>query len=305
MLSVGVTAPQPPGAKNHCEKPGVPCRMNLTEMRTNFGAWCITSAPLILAMDLRDSAMLDSVWPIVSNKEAILINQEFSGDAGRLHNSSTDMVTLPNCGAGIPCEHPSWMVWTKGLPVPTPADQGSRAAVLLMNNANHRATVTTELLGIVGLGPCAAAGGGTGGCRLRDVWRGTALADGTIVSADLDPHDSLLVIASSESPAPLPSPPPSPSPTPSPPTPTPTPAPPPFPPGVIQHGVLFDSAKKGNELINSHWVNATSTTAACVALCESTAKCVGMSYRVSLEHCWLHAGCAHPEHNGDFNSALV
>ena len=39
MLSVGVTVPQPPGAKNICKKPGVPCEMTLTEMRTNFGAW--------------------------------------------------------------------------------------------------------------------------------------------------------------------------------------------------------------------------------------------------------------------------
>jgi hypothetical protein len=64
MLSVGVTAPQPPGALHHCAAVGVPCQMNLTEMRTNFGAWCIVSAPLILAMDLRDTAELDHVWSV-------------------------------------------------------------------------------------------------------------------------------------------------------------------------------------------------------------------------------------------------
>ena len=64
MLSVGVTAPQPPGALHHCAAVGVPCQMNLTEMRTNFGAWCIVSAPLILAMDLRDTAELDYVWSV-------------------------------------------------------------------------------------------------------------------------------------------------------------------------------------------------------------------------------------------------
>ena len=70
-MGVGVTAPQPPGAKHHCARPGVPCAMNTTEMRTNFGAWIVSSSPLILAMDLRDSAALNAVWPFLSNKEAI------------------------------------------------------------------------------------------------------------------------------------------------------------------------------------------------------------------------------------------
>ena len=41
---------------------------NLTESKTHFGGWCIVSAPLILGMDVTDSANLDAVWPIISNK---------------------------------------------------------------------------------------------------------------------------------------------------------------------------------------------------------------------------------------------
>jgi hypothetical protein len=45
-------------------------------------------------MDLRDTQTLDAVWPIISNKAAIAVNQQFdmhSRDAGRLHNSSTQV----------------------------------------------------------------------------------------------------------------------------------------------------------------------------------------------------------------------
>ena len=48
---------------------------NLTESKTHFGGWCIVSAPLILGMDVTDSANLDAVWPIISNKESINLFQ--------------------------------------------------------------------------------------------------------------------------------------------------------------------------------------------------------------------------------------
>ena len=45
------------------------------EDRAHFAAWCITSSPLILGLDLINPATVDKVWDIVSNQEAIAINQ--------------------------------------------------------------------------------------------------------------------------------------------------------------------------------------------------------------------------------------
>ena len=48
---------------------------SVVEDRTHFGAWCIISAPLILGLDLRDDKEVDRVWDIITNKEAIAVNQ--------------------------------------------------------------------------------------------------------------------------------------------------------------------------------------------------------------------------------------
>ena len=42
-----------------------------TEDRSQFGMWAIVSSPLVLSVDLTNKAMLDRIWPIVSNKEAV------------------------------------------------------------------------------------------------------------------------------------------------------------------------------------------------------------------------------------------
>jgi alpha-galactosidase len=54
------------------------------ESRAHFGAWCVTSSPLILSFDLTNTALLKDVWSIIAHKEAIAVNQAWDGDAGRL-----------------------------------------------------------------------------------------------------------------------------------------------------------------------------------------------------------------------------
>ena len=58
---------------------------NLTESRTHFGAWCIVSSPLYLSTALADKARMDAIWPIISNREAIAVNQMWHGHPGRPH----------------------------------------------------------------------------------------------------------------------------------------------------------------------------------------------------------------------------
>merc|ERR1712048_292485 len=165
--------------------------MNATEWRTHFGAWCIVSSPLILSMDLADKSALDLAWPVLTNWEAIEVNQLWYRDSGRLHSQSTSLAVLPNCGSGRPCKHPAWMVWTKALPPMD--DQGSRLAALLMNNGNATTNVSLRLDTVSGLGPC-----GQLGCAVRDVWAHTDAGRATdLVTALLEPHDSAFFIISS------------------------------------------------------------------------------------------------------------
>ena len=46
--------------------------------------WAIVSAPLVLSVDLTNNAMLDRIWPIVANREAVAVNQHWSGSPGQL-----------------------------------------------------------------------------------------------------------------------------------------------------------------------------------------------------------------------------
>eukprot|EP00927_Polykrikos_kofoidii_P065620 TRINITY_DN61358_c0_g1_i1.p1 TRINITY_DN61358_c0_g1~~TRINITY_DN61358_c0_g1_i1.p1 ORF type:complete len:634 (-),score=72.30 TRINITY_DN61358_c0_g1_i1:63-1922(-) len=55
-----------------------------SEDRTTFGMWSIASSPLILSYDLTDEARRGRVWHIITNQDAIAVNQAWAGDAGRL-----------------------------------------------------------------------------------------------------------------------------------------------------------------------------------------------------------------------------
>uniref|UniRef100_A0A7S1TPY1 Alpha-galactosidase n=2 Tax=Phaeomonas parva TaxID=124430 RepID=A0A7S1TPY1_9STRA len=70
------------------------------EDRSHFGAWCVTSNPLILGLDLFDSAKLDRVWDIITNPELLRINQEWAGHPGRLVR-----YTRPTAVSMIELEH--------------------------------------------------------------------------------------------------------------------------------------------------------------------------------------------------------
>ena len=78
------------------------------ENRAHFGAWCVTSSPLILSFDLVDSTVLKGVWSIISNTEAISVNQAWDGDAGRLLYSwdPADEITrdMPYYVWVVPCD---------------------------------------------------------------------------------------------------------------------------------------------------------------------------------------------------------
>ncbi|CAE7605489.1 Slc12a5 [Symbiodinium natans] len=56
----------------------------LPAMRSQFGAYAVMSAPLMLSFDILDDGKLLEVWDIITNEEVIQVNQRWAGAAGRL-----------------------------------------------------------------------------------------------------------------------------------------------------------------------------------------------------------------------------
>lgn len=63
---------------------GADGKLDVPWNRAHFGAWCVISAPLILGLDLTSTATLAPVIDIVTNEEAIAVNQAWAGHPGRL-----------------------------------------------------------------------------------------------------------------------------------------------------------------------------------------------------------------------------
>ena len=100
--------------------------ISLVESRTHFSAWCIVSSPLFLSFDVTNDELVDRVWPIIPNTEAIAINQQWAGHPGRRVLFEGDM-----------------QIWVKTL------EDGCHA-VLFLNGGDMpmSLSVTLETLGI-------------------------------------------------------------------------------------------------------------------------------------------------------------
>jgi hypothetical protein len=80
----------------------------LEEDRSHFGAWVIVSSPLILGYDVANRSLTRKVWPIISNVEAIAVNQQWAGHPGRLIRAWNLNPTPPSgdtdsYAVGFPC----------------------------------------------------------------------------------------------------------------------------------------------------------------------------------------------------------
>jgi len=77
--------------------------------RAHFGAWCIVSAPLILGVELT-TANLEPIIPIISNTEALAVNQAWAGHPGSLVWSKT-LTPAPS-----PAPEPGTPMYVEGVP---------------------------------------------------------------------------------------------------------------------------------------------------------------------------------------------
>ena len=76
--------------------------------RAHFGAWCVISAPLILGLDVTNTAQLEPILDIIGNQRALAVNQQWAGHPGMLVENivpppqaySPGGVTVPSASTG-------------------------------------------------------------------------------------------------------------------------------------------------------------------------------------------------------------
>lgn len=172
MLEVGCA--HGPGGE---DDPG----LSFVEARTHFGAWCVVSSPLILSHDTTDDSITDSIWPIISNTEAIEVNQAWAGDSGSLFLSSPTTIKFSSSSSSSnekKSQHPLhlqkqkqqerereeevgvWQQWSKKL-------SDNSAAVLVMNNSQETQTVTINFSTIPTFSSSSFS---SSEFSLRDIW---------------------------------------------------------------------------------------------------------------------------------------
>lgn len=92
MLMIGVVGETPDESPLNITQP------SLVAQRTHFGLWCVLSSPLTLSIDFSNATIVDLVWPIITNRLAIRVNQEWAGDHGTVFGACAS-VLFGVCGA--------------------------------------------------------------------------------------------------------------------------------------------------------------------------------------------------------------
>jgi hypothetical protein len=154
--------------------------LNEPESYTHFGLWSITSSPLILSLDLNNQTAMDFAWPIISNREAIAVNQLWAGESGNVFAQANTTVDLATYTKGVP----AWQFLSK-------AQGQGRAAVLLVNHGNTSRDLSFEFAAVPSLS-CAHAGS----CTVRDIWAEKDLGrfKGSFTASGLPPHGSAFLV---------------------------------------------------------------------------------------------------------------
>jgi len=203
MLEVGIRDGKglPTSARERGEQdPG----LSKEEMRTHFAAWAIVSSPLILSHDINNKQVMDAIWPIISNREAIAVNQAWAGHSGSVFKSSTVNVTLDEFNYAEMAES-KWPMKvnvaedtaSRHDPTVAPSFQyyykpmekgGAKTAVLMMNNGHLVHDHTLDFQDIPGVS-CTR-------CHVRDVWKKRDMGDfdGTYVAEGIPAHAARFLV---------------------------------------------------------------------------------------------------------------
>ena len=142
---------------------------NYSEDRSHFGLWAVSSSPLILGFDVEDKALIDRVWPIISNVEVLAVNSAWAGAPGT-------RVALDPAG--------KWQAWSKPL-------GNGQHALLVLSTASAPVDVSLPLANV------STDFGGASNVSARDLYLGQDLGlipTPTWSVRGLAPHDSRFVL---------------------------------------------------------------------------------------------------------------
>lgn len=128
---------------------------------------------------MTNTTLMDQVWPIVANPEAIAVNQAYHGFSGTVFAQSNTTVNL--CSVG--CTFPTWQALYKPI-------SATATAVLVMNHDAVAHDLTIDFSAVPGL-PCAG-----GPCTVRDInaRADRGVANGQYTVPAVASHDSVFVM---------------------------------------------------------------------------------------------------------------
>ena len=161
--------------------------MSEQETRSHFGSWAIVSSPLTLSHDVNDDTIIDKIWPVISNKEALAVSQAYFGFSGGPFKQSTERVLLTDSfikanEAEAPFDAPSSQFLYKPM-----SWDGKQTAVLAMNSDSSTKTLAFDFKDVPGLA-CTT-------CKVRDIWAHKDLGSFTgRWSGSVDSHDAAFLM---------------------------------------------------------------------------------------------------------------
>lgn len=163
--------------------------LSVQETRTHYGAWAIVSSPLTLSHDVNNRTITEAIWPIISNKEVLAVNQAYFGDSGGQYDASN--VIINHTDAFIRANY--------GEPeVSSPISQylykpvgNGKVAVLLINSDSSTRTLSADFSKIPGVSQVCILKG----CPVRDIWNHQDLGQFTAQwTGPVDSHDAAFLV---------------------------------------------------------------------------------------------------------------
>lgn len=178
MLEVGC-AHGPGGASD----PG----LTEAETRSHFAAWSIVSSPLTLSHDVNNDTIMDAIWPIIANPEAIRVNQAWQGASGSPFKQSRTIMKLADVNPALVDKFeahntPGPLVVASSQYFSKPVS-ATEIAVLLMNHDSDANDLMLNFADIPGI-KCTS-------CKVRDIYARKDLGtfDGSYTAKAVGGHD--------------------------------------------------------------------------------------------------------------------
>ena len=184
------------GVYNGPGGPGGDSGLSYAEARSHFAAWCIVSSPLVLGIDMTNQTAMDSVWDILTNTEAIAVNQAYFGSSGGLYNQSGATLRLPIAGVGAarsPAHRTPAAVDVAAVQLFAKPLSATSVAVLGMNHGAAATPISFTFAQVPGLPYTAGAS-----VKVRDIFAHADVGPVTapFYTATVASHDAAFLILS-------------------------------------------------------------------------------------------------------------